>query len=151
MRSILLFLYYASHNTIDLGEMCVFVDLIIRTFHQNTISWICASFPDNFLLYFLARYFWLCSKKLRRTNFRLKLLRNGQIYMPSHNCHPEYLHIPNIFCHPISLSTEAKSLDVTWTKVLKSFPPCYSQSPLLPELSPPPPHPLEQRWFETGL
>jgi hypothetical protein len=35
-----------------------------------------------------------------------------------------------------------------WDKRLKSFPPCYSQSPLrilLPPLS------LEQKWFETGL
>jgi hypothetical protein len=35
-----------------------------------------------------------------------------------------------------------------WDKGLKSFPPCYSQSPLLKDLLPPP---LEQKRFETGL
>ncbi len=40
-------------------------------------------------------------------------------------------------------STEAEFLDVTWTTVFKSFPPCYSQSPLLTDYTPPPP-PLEQ-------
>jgi hypothetical protein len=36
------------------------------------------------------------------------------------------------------------------TKVLslKSFPPCYSQSPLLTDYTPPPP---PEKWFETGL
>ncbi len=34
-----------------------------------------------------------------------------------------------------------------WDKSLKSFPPCYSQSPLLTDFTPPP----EQKWFETGL
>jgi hypothetical protein len=36
-------------------------------------------------------------------------------------------------------------------KSLKSFPPCYSQSPspLLTDFTPPPP--LEQIWVETGL
>ncbi len=37
-----------------------------------------------------------------------------------------------------------------WDKSLKSFPPCYSQSPLLRIL--PSPHPLPRaKWFETGL
>ncbi len=35
-------------------------------------------------------------------------------------------------------------------KSLKSFPPCYSQSPLLMDLTTPPP-PLEQKWFATGF
>ncbi len=33
-----------------------------------------------------------------------------------------------------------------WDKSLKSFPPCYSQSPLLTDFTP-----LEQKWFEAGL
>ncbi len=40
----------------------------------------------------------------------------------------------------------------TWKKSLRSFPPCYSQSPQLTDFTPtPPPPPLEQKWFETGL
>jgi len=35
-----------------------------------------------------------------------------------------------------------------WDKSIKSFPPCYSQSPLLRILLPPT---LEHKWFETGL
>ncbi len=35
-----------------------------------------------------------------------------------------------------------------WDESLKSFPPCYSLSPLLTEY---PPTPLEQKWFETGF
>ncbi len=38
----------------------------------------------------------------------------------------------------------------SWDKSLKSFPPCYSQSPLLTDFIPPAPPP-QQKWFETGL
>ncbi len=41
--------------------------------------------------------------------------------------------------------TEAEFLDVIGTKRLKSFPPCFSQSPILTNLHP---SPLEQKWFE---
>ncbi len=34
-----------------------------------------------------------------------------------------------------------------WDKSLQSFPPCYSQSPLLTDYTPPPP----QKWFENGF
>ncbi len=40
--------------------------------------------------------------------------------------------------------SKAEFLDVIGTKVLRVFPPCYSQTPA-------PFHPLEQIWFETGL
>jgi hypothetical protein len=38
-------------------------------------------------------------------------------------------------------SPEAKLLDVIGIKSLESFPPCYSQSPILTHFTPPPPHP----------
>jgi hypothetical protein len=44
---------------------------------------------------------------------------------------------------------EAKFLDVFGEKSLQSFPPWYSQSPLLTNFTPT--NPLEQKWFETGL
>ncbi len=37
-----------------------------------------------------------------------------------------------------------------WDKSLKSFPFCYSQSPLQTDFIPPPPS-LEQKWFKTRL
>jgi len=40
-------------------------------------------------------------------------------------------------------------LGLNWDNSLKSFPPCYSQLPLLTVTAPP--SPLEQKWFETGL
>jgi hypothetical protein len=40
-------------------------------------------------------------------------------------------------------------LERNWDKSLKSFLPCYSQSPLLTDFTPP--SPLEQKWFEIGL
>ncbi len=45
-------------------------------------------------------------------------------------------------------STEAEFLDITWTIAFKSFPPCYSQSPLLTDYTSPS---LEQKCFETDL
>ncbi len=47
--------------------------------------------------------------------------------------------------------TEAEFLEVIETKSLESFPPCYSQSPLLTDFTTPPPTTLEQKGFETGL
>ncbi len=45
---------------------------------------------------------------------------------------------------------EVEFSDLNWDKSLKSFPPCYSHSPLLANFTFPLPL-LEQKWFETGL
>ncbi len=51
--------------------------------------------------------------------------------------------------HVATFIAEIEFLNVIGTKVLKSFPPCYSQSPLLKDFTPPPL--IEEKWFETGL
>jgi hypothetical protein len=38
-----------------------------------------------------------------------------------------------------AVGSEAEFLGRKWDKSLKSFPPCYSQSPLLTDFTPPPP------------
>jgi hypothetical protein len=43
---------------------------------------------------------------------------------------------------------EAEFWDVTGNKSPKSFPPYYSESPLLTDFTP---SPLVQKWFENGL
>ncbi len=52
-----------------------------------------------------------------------------------------------------SSSPEAEFLDVIWHKILKIFPPCYLQSPLQLDFTPPPPPPSlsKSAWVETGL
>ncbi len=50
----------------------------------------------------------------------------------------------------ISKNSEAKFLGECWDKSLKSFPTCYSQSPLLTDFLPPLPLP-PVKWFESGL
>jgi hypothetical protein len=51
--------------------------------------------------------------------------------------------------YTVSLVRESRgqTLGRNWDKSLKSFPPCYSQSPLLTDY----PTSLEQKWFEPGL
>jgi hypothetical protein len=45
--------------------------------------------------------------------------------------------------------SRGRILGRNWDTSLKIFPPCYSQSPLLMDLTPPPPS--QQKWFETGV
>ncbi len=47
--------------------------------------------------------------------------------------------------------TRGRILGHNWDKSLRSFSPCYSQSPILQKriLRPPPPPPLEQKWFRN--
>ncbi len=54
-----------------------------------------------------------------------------------------------LFSKGCGLYIGGRILGRNWDKSLKSVPPCYSQSPLLTEFSPPPS--LEKKWFETGL
>jgi hypothetical protein len=51
-------------------------------------------------------------------------------------------------CHLplLSVCSTGRILGRNWDKNLKSFPPFYSQSPLLTDFTPP-----EQKWFETGF
>jgi hypothetical protein len=44
--------------------------------------------------------------------------------------------------------SRGRILGRNWDKSLKSFLPCFSQSPLIADSTPPP---LEKKWFETGL
>ncbi len=71
------------------------------------------------------------------------------IWNPSEKCYKP------LYCKTGALvlyySTRGRILGRNWDKSLKSFPPCYSQSPLQMDLPPPPPTPQEQKWFETGL
>jgi hypothetical protein len=59
------------------------------------------------------------------------------------NNHAHFLSKTKVGKYTIHLETEAEFLDVIGNKVLRSFPPSYSQSPLIIL--------LEQKWFETGL
>jgi hypothetical protein len=49
------------------------------------------------------------------------------------------------------LLERSRILGRNWDKSLKSFHPCYSQSPLLTDFTAPPPPPLRKKWLETGL
>ncbi len=51
----------------------------------------------------------------------------------------------------LTRQARGRILGRNWDKSRQSFPPCYSQSPLLRILLLPPPPPPEQKWLETGL
>jgi hypothetical protein len=56
--------------------------------------------------------------------------------------------ISSLFCTLCNIACWGRILRRNWDKSLKSFPPCYSKSPLLTDFTRPL---LEQKWFDTGL
>jgi hypothetical protein len=59
--------------------------------------------------------------------------------------------VPKSPSHTRLICVKKPLLNISCLGPLKSFPPCYSQSPLQTDFNPPPPPPPEQQLFETGL
>jgi hypothetical protein len=81
----------------------------------------------------LSRYSWLCRNSPWNDTKEVHVILSFRIQIV-------------FFMFSLIISSEAEFLDVIGTKNLESFPPCYSQSPLLTD-PPPPPSKSGLDWF----
>jgi hypothetical protein len=121
----------------------------MRGLRDNILVWLSTTGVDN-----SAQLSSPCqSSKMGKTPVRVGTLAFGFCV---HSCILQQKHIPGqqnfytIEHNPQRLkgkSSKGRILGRHWFKSPKSFPPCYSLSPLLTDFTPS----LEQKWFETGL